>query len=87
MGPFEKKVESSSVSDDKVARMLRGERVVLSDEYFDQILASHPDVANDIASCHNRKQIGTKDQYVAWIGDENKPKDLEYKGQVAIGSV
>lgn len=86
MGPFEKKVEDNSWAKGVVARMLNGERVVLSDSDFDEVVAANPDEANNIASCHNRKQLGTKDQYVAWIGDKNKPKDLEYKGQVAIGS-
>lgn len=43
-----------------------------------------------VASCINRRAVGTKDKYVAWIGEESRPKDITYVmssgNMLAIGS-
>jgi len=47
-------------------------------------------VPSRVASCINRRAVGTKDKYVAWIGEESRPKDITYVmksgNMLAIGS-
>ncbi len=61
----------------KLSKLRAGERVVCDDEFLDSIGC---DTVNDldIVTCLNAKRLGIHGKYVAWIGDENKPKDLRY---------
>lgn len=62
---------------DKLTRLRAGERIVCDDDFLDSIGC---DTLNDmdVATCLNAKRLGLYGKYVAWIGEENKPKDLRY---------
>ena len=59
-------------------RLIAGERVVVNREIYNSLI-DHCGCRNrmdELASCQNSKRVGTLDENVAWIGDENKPTDL-----------
>ena len=63
-------------SSDITLRALRaGFACVVSEDWLDS--ASAFEWSNDLHSAFNRGQIGTKDRFVAWMGSENQPADLE----------
>lgn len=70
-------------------RLTRGERVVMSEDQMNSLIDQfcHEDNMIEIASCLNRNRVGILDQYVVWIGEQNKPTDLEYGNPDAFGSV
>jgi hypothetical protein len=51
-----------AVLDNKLARMLAGERVVLDDAALDVLEPDH-----EIRSIPNPEQVGTRDQWLCWI--------------------
>ncbi len=61
---------SASVAMDKLERMKRGETVITNDAEMDEMSASGDEAAHTIRSLPNPNQIGTQDQYEAWIGEE-----------------
>ena len=67
----------------KLNRISCGERLVVSDEWLDSV-ANMP-ALNLVATCRNRRQVGIKDRYVAYLYG-NPPVDLEFIGDYAIGS-
>ena len=75
--------EFKAAAANTLCRLLRGERVITNDEVLTAI------GRNDVASCFNARRCGVLDQYVAWIGDDNKPADLrEIPGTyLVVGSV
>lgn len=70
------------VTDPIMKRLIDGERVVVTDAWLDSIV-DHP-MSNHVATCLNRRQVGTLDRYVAWI--TTAPADIEYRDGYAIGS-
>jgi hypothetical protein len=72
------------MKDAKLERIINGEAAVVGDAWLDSI-ADLP-IASQIRTCHNRKQIGGLDRWVAWMHDDAAPKDLEQVGFIAIGS-
>ena len=60
-------------------KMIAGERVIVGECDYDEIIAvcGSRDRIDELASCVNRNRCGVLDEYVAWIGHENKPLDLE----------
>lgn len=77
--------------DETLRRIIDGDAVVVSEEWLDEAAAKCPETFSWIATCVNRKQLGVRDRYVAWIGgseSESRPDDLEWPtgmGQ-AVGS-
>lgn len=59
-------------ADNAEEKLLAGELVMLGDEILDELCER--DWSNHIASAYNRKAVGIKDRYVAWVGDDNKPE-------------
>ncbi len=76
LSEHEKRVAAESA----LERMLRGERVIVCEEVLDAIDRI------DICTCSNAKRVGILDQFVAWIGKENRPKDLEYNPNTGMCS-
>lgn len=73
--------EEKPVENDKLKRMLSGEAVTLTKAELDQIDEDYPDHASKIATAMRKEKAGTKDaDYVGWIGEEGRPKDLEQRG-------
>jgi hypothetical protein len=68
----------------KVQDMLLGGCVVLSPAELELIEKECP-VANHIATAWNKKQVGTKDVYVAWLSG-HEPSDLEFHSDNATAS-
>ncbi len=68
----------------KVASMLAGNREIVSPRQLEAPALWNRD---DVATCRNRNRVGVLDEFVAWIGNANKPKDLEFHPNgYAIGS-
>lgn len=77
-------------TDAKMDCLRRGRRVIVSDEWLDE-MQGHP-LMSQIRTACNRGRCGIHDAYVAWIDDSAAPADLEYRpdrvrGQVAVGSL
>ncbi len=73
-------------------RLISGERIVMSGKRHDRLIdeCGCRCRMNELASCLNLNRCGINDEYVAWIGPENKPHDLELGAGgslYAIGSV
>jgi hypothetical protein len=70
-------------------RLVAGERLVFNTAGLEALNVHCGNLSRilEVASCLNRNRIGTQDQYVVWLGDANKPEDLEFRGLYAIGSV
>lgn len=69
-----------AIGDMKLYHMLMGECVVCTEEQLDNMAS-----CLDVASCVNRRRVGIRDQYVAWI--IHPPSDLEHlPNMTAIGS-
>lgn len=79
------------MTNDTLAKLLDGQRVIVSDEWLDSMLGT--DAMNDIRTAHNRNRCGIRDAYVAWIADDAAPTDLEFQYdrktgcQRAVGSL
>ena len=61
-------------------KMLANKRVVLSGARYDNLidrLESRPR-RDELNLCSNRQRCGIQDEYIAWIGTENKPLDLKF---------
>jgi hypothetical protein len=60
-------------------RLMRGDRTVVSEQSYDNLIdhCSNRYRMGELASCQNRHRCGVNDGFVAWIGSENKPLDLE----------
>lgn len=79
---------NDDVIQEKIQLLVEGHRLVVSDEFLEAILDMP--ISSRVASCINRRAVGTKDKYVAWIGEESRPKDITYVmssgNMLAIGS-
>ena len=53
----------------KLDSMKRGNMVITNDQEIDVMLKLGDEAVYEIRSLPNPKQTGTKDQYVAWIGE------------------
>lgn len=75
---------SHAVSQSLLARLLAGERVVVSCQQYDELIdysyaqpiesAEYRALAC-LASVFNPKQLGTKDQLVAWLKQDAAPQE------------
>lgn len=63
--------------DDKLQALLDGACLVVSSYWLDKMQVEHPDESNMIRTAMNRRRLGVKDEYVAWIKDEARPADCE----------
>jgi hypothetical protein len=61
-------------------RMIQGERIITNRVRYDALIDHCGDMPrmDELASCRNAKRVGVQDENVAWIGNENKPEDLEF---------
>lgn len=55
----------------KLDAMKRGERVITNDHQLDDMILLGDEAAYKVRSMRNSKQVGTLDQYVAWIEKEH----------------
>ena len=58
---------------DKLKAMKKGESVVTNDRELDAMLALDDDAIYKVRSIPNPKRVGIRDQYIAWIGQPDKP--------------
>lgn len=73
-------------------RLIAGERCIVDHVRYNALIdhCSARSRMDELASCQNRHRCGVHDGYVAWIGDENRPQDLELQANgslYACGSV
>ena len=75
--------------DDKLRKLINGGRAIVSDAWIERF--AQTDFGSEIVTAHNRHRCGVLDAYVAWIGNENRPGDLEIiateYGQRAVASI
>ena len=57
-----------------VAAMRAGHAIVVSDEFLDWAI----DRVADVRSAFNRRRLGVRDEFVAWIGEQNQPSDITW---------
>ena len=67
-----------SVWESKLAQLVRGERIIVDDEFLNWAGTYRGDYGNLIRTAFNRKRCGIHDAYVAWIAEEAAPSDLSY---------
>lgn len=58
----------------------------MMDEFAAIDEAGGTNYVSEIRTCRNRRQVGTRDVYVAWIHNTAVPKDLTFHEGYAIGS-
>lgn len=58
---------------DKLKAMKKGDVVVTNDGEMDQMLELGDDAIYKVRSLPNPRRLGVKDQYIAWIGEADKP--------------
>ncbi len=54
---------------EKLEKMKAGQVVVTNDQEMDKMMALGDDAIYSVRSLPNPSRVGTKDQYIAWIGD------------------
>ncbi len=72
---------------DTLRKLLDGGNAVVSENWMNTMAEQRHNVCQYIRTCINRKAVGTKDRYVAWIFNTGKPADLEMRpDHTGIGS-
>lgn len=72
---------------DTLRKLLDGGNAVVSENWMNTMAEQRHNICQYIRTCINRKTVGTKDRYVAWIFNTGKPDDLEMRpDHTGIGS-
>ncbi len=71
----------------KLARMKRGTTVITNGQELDAMLTLGDDAIYEVRSLPNPKQVGTKDQYIAWIGEPPTVGELIESQAAEVGEL
>lgn len=72
--------------EDVYQQLLEGKRLVVSTEFLDY--ADHFHDGHEIRTCINSKQLGMRDEYVAWVQESAQPPNLKFESDgMTYGSV
>lgn len=61
-----------------IAKLKAGEQAIVSDDTLDEVWIADEEFCKTIRTARNARQIGTRDQYVAWTDDNATPRDLKF---------